>query len=72
MKREPPVRERVGLRGGSFYGSDGYLHASIRYNYYPTDEKYYGIGFRVSEAPEPAAIALLALGGVVVLGRRRR
>ena len=29
------------------------------------------IGFRVSEAPEPASISLLALGGLAMLRRRR-
>ena len=64
-----------GLRGGSFYGSgyfglDVTLHASSRYSYYPTDESY-RIGFRVSEVPEPATMAILMLGGIGILRRRK-
>ena len=40
-----------GLRGGSFYSYDYYLHAANRsYYYYPTFE-YDNIGFRVSQVP---------------------
>ena len=64
-----------GLRGGA-YGFDSYtLHAANRYFAAilndPTNESDI-VGFRVSEVPEPATIALLAFGAVGVLGRRRR
>ncbi len=59
-----------GLRGGSFYYTGNYLPASYRYNYYPTYE-HYGVGFRVSEVPEPASLAILAFGGIGMLVRRR-
>ena len=60
-----------GLRGGSFGNGGGTLHASYRYyGYYPTYEDY-DIGFRVSEVPEPGSMAILALGCVVLLKRRK-
>ncbi len=60
-----------GLRGGSCYYNDGYLHASNRWATSSTNE-YNHVGFRVSEVPEPGTMALLALGGIGVLGRRKR
>ncbi len=60
-----------GLRGGSFGPNVNYLHAAYRYN----SDPWYGdknVGFRVAVVPEPTTIALLVLGGVVVLGRRKR
>jgi len=61
-----------GLRGGSFsYGGDD-LHASSRsYRDNPTYEGYV-IGFRVSEVPEPATMAIFMLGGIGILRRRRK
>ena len=59
-----------GLRGGSFSVSVGYLHASYRGFYFPTLEYSY-FGFRVSEVPEPATMAILMLGGIGILRRRK-
>ncbi len=68
-----------GLRGASF--SDGYsgtyLHASDRHGegYSPSYEyDWYsggGFGFRVVQAPEPASLAMLTLGGLLIARRRR-
>ena len=60
-----------GLRGGSFYSSDVYLHAANRGYNNPTSE-ILNMGFRVSEVPEPATMAFLVLGGIATLLRRRR
>ena len=60
------------LRGGSFNYYDYTLGASYRYYYfYPTYENG-DFGFRVSEVPEPAALSLLALGGLMILRRTKR
>jgi len=65
-----PERTDRGLRGGSFYTYGNKLHASYRDSYYPSNE-YGTTGFRVSEVPEPASMAILALGGIGMLVRRR-
>ena len=59
-----------GLRGGSFCFGDGSLRASYRDSINPTYEDIL-LGFRVSEVPEPGTLALLALGAVGMLRRRR-
>jgi len=59
-----------GLRGGSFYGTGDFLLASIRNSGFPADEDN-GIGFRVSEVPEPCSILMLALGSLGIFRRRR-
>lgn len=60
-----------GLRGGTFCCYDSGLAAADRDGYYATYENY-GLGFRVVQVPEPAAMVLLVLGGVGLLVRRRR
>ncbi len=59
------------LRGGTLLGSDLLLLASHRGYAYVTGEDD-GLGFRVSEVPEPASMAVLALGGLAILRRRKR
>jgi len=59
-----------GLRGGSFRDDDPDLHASYRNDGFPTYEGYW-VGFRVSEVPEPATMAVLMLGGIGILRRRK-
>ncbi len=60
-----------GVRGGAYNFNVGTVAWSGRRDYYPTSEDF-GIGFRVaSEVPEPMSVALLSLGGVALLKRKR-
>jgi formylglycine-generating enzyme required for sulfatase activity len=59
-----------GLRGGSFCGYGSLLYASFR-NYINPSFENYAFGFRVSEIPEPATMAILMLGGIGILRRRK-
>ena len=40
-------------------------------DYYDPTFEYNDIGFRVSEVPEPASMAVLAVGGLALLKRRK-
>jgi len=57
-------------RGGSFHDDYADLHATSSYHWEPTYEG--GPGFRVAYIPEPATLALLALGGLAMIRRRYR
>ncbi len=63
-----------GFRGASYSEIDDYLASSGRYYFYldyPYNE-YRNVGFRVAEIPEPCSLVLLALGGLTLLGRKRK
>jgi len=63
-----------GIRGGSYdsVGNVSYLRSSYRYDTSTPDYEYYNLGFRIAEVPEPCTISLLALGGIVMLRKRRK
>ena len=63
------------LRGGGYYYDDissgaGIMHASYAIEGDPTD-LYGTMGFRLVAIPEPGTIAMLALGCIGMLRRRR-
>jgi formylglycine-generating enzyme required for sulfatase activity len=57
-------------RGGRFSNDSSGLSASYRLSYNPHSE-FSGFGFRVASVPEPCTIAMLAIGGVTAIRRRR-
>lgn len=63
-----------GRRGGSWNYSEEYLRPWNRYdvNRYDPSEESSQIGFRVASVPEPGAMVLVMLSGVVAFARRRR
>ncbi|MCK6476972.1 MAG: SUMF1/EgtB/PvdO family nonheme iron enzyme [Phycisphaerales bacterium] len=59
-----------GIRGGAYDSFDFFLRADFRDYMSATNELSF-IGFRVSQIPGPGSVALLAIGGLGALRRRR-
>ena len=64
------LTDNRGLRGGSFGDGAETLCSNWRGYDLPTTEDGY-TGFRIVEIPEPTTLAILALGGLAVIRRRR-
>jgi formylglycine-generating enzyme len=61
-----------GVRGGSFHLGVDSLRASSRNRELTSSTSAWNTrGFRVAQVPGPSAVALLSIGGVVVMRRRR-
>jgi formylglycine-generating enzyme len=60
-----------GVRGGSFYPNVIDMHASDWNGSFPALEDF-NLGFRVTEVPEPATMAILTAGGLAMIQRRKR
>ena len=60
-----------GARGGDWEAYSGYLHASTREGINPSLGGGDNVGFRVASVPEPATMAILMLGGIGILRRRK-
>jgi formylglycine-generating enzyme required for sulfatase activity len=61
-----------GLRGGSFTFHDFNLQSGYRSFIGDPPYEGFGIGFRVSQVPEPASLGILGIGVLGMLVRRRR
>jgi formylglycine-generating enzyme required for sulfatase activity len=59
-----------GIRGGSYYFYDDFLASSYRGNNTSNYEND-SVGLRVASIPEPCSLVLLALGGLVLRGRKK-
>jgi len=67
----PGFLDYRGIRGGSWASSWDELRASSRMATFPS-YGYAARGFRVAQVPEPSTIALLALGSLGILWKKKR
>lgn len=67
---QPSSAYRV-VRGGYFGSPAGHLHSSFREEYGWPAHDMSEFGFRVVQVPEPATLAVLAVGGLLMARRRR-
>jgi formylglycine-generating enzyme required for sulfatase activity len=67
-----PFPDGRGIRGGSFLFASNWLQSDYEGGgYNGTTDEYNDIGFRVSQIPGPGSVALMAIGGLGALRRRR-
>lgn len=64
--------ENRDLRGGNYFNGSGFLDASYRGTFYPTEESFSVgyFGFRVASIPEPSSLSVLLIGVAGVASRR--
>jgi formylglycine-generating enzyme required for sulfatase activity len=60
-----------GIRGGSFYDGSNYMRADLWHAAWDPASPLDGFGLRIVAVPEPASVALLTLGVLGILARRR-
>lgn len=68
---EAVIGANRGIRGGSWSGGESSLRATSRNSFFPANESAI-IGFRVVVVPEPSVVAMMTLGIVMLVWKRKR